>query len=623
MAEALTPRAHTALTGQSLTLASALGATSDRRQQLEVTHAYWRLVEAVALYHYSLDHQTQLSQLTARADNALLLRTAQVSAGAALREAESKAVGSQYELAAMVMLPAGSPLPLPGDRPHVGAYRTQVKELFPMGGVPPRAKLIDQTLPYLRRAIDSRALAVTAAEEATNGSVTAYQGGRGDLSVALLCTAEFHRQRRAFAELVCRYNDQIADYALNVAHVNVSGSAVVGMLIGPPRDQIRPMSYEDDGSGAGRPVATPTRAVPLTAPADSPTGALTPVPPQREPVLAPPLEAQPRPAPPSAGTNAAPQAAAPADDSKEPVVPGALPPSLLRRGPAPADGSSAESRTVHRVALDRSAGPMAPLPNALYPGLIQAQPAAKASQLAVTLHWDRSLPEGMGDPITLEECLRDRSAVERWPILAAYWSARHRAAECQAFAQQAELLEALSAMTTRRDGAAGTQPPSRLRMLQLSTAAAVQESRASLVETQLELAGRIGRAASPRWPLPTTVPHAGPSLVNRDALSPELQKSRPVQRWAALLPLQQRALEDRAVAVIEADVARAALTAQYEGAEASLEDVLAAVGREADETMAFLRLLTDYNQTNGQYALAVLPPAASSQQLAAALVAAK
>ena len=607
--EALAPRAGTALTGQPLTLAAALGATAERRQQWEVTQAYWGLVEAVALYHFCLDHQKQLSQWTARPENALLLRTAQASSLAALREAESKAISAQHDLAALLSMPVNMPLPLPADRPHVGPYRTNVNELFGTAGMPPRAKLIDQTLPWLRRAIDVRASAITAADEATTAATAAYQAGRGDLSIALLCAAESHRQRRAFADLVCRYNDQIADYALNVARVNISGAAVVGMLIGPPRDQVRPTSYEDDGTGMSRPATSPTPARP-------------PVSPQQEPTVAPPRELQALPRELQAlprELQALPrQQEAPSDESKQPAVPGALPRSMLQHSPAPVDGSSAEPRAVNRVAIDGAASP-----HALYPALVQAEPSVKASQLATTLHWDRSLPQGMGEPITVEECLRGRSAVERWPILAAYWTARHRAAQCQAFAQQTEMLETLSAMAARRDRSADGQTVPRLRTLQLSTEAAVQESLALLAEAQLELASRIGRESSARWPLPTTVPHAGTCLLKLDVQPPELQGSRAVQRWVSMLPLEQKALEDRAVAIVEADVARAALTSQYDASAATLEDVLAAVGQEADETLAFLRLLTDYNHSIGQYALAVLPPATSSEQLSAALVAAK
>jgi hypothetical protein len=266
---------------------------------------------------------------------------------------------------------------------------------------------------------------------------------------------------------------------------------------------------------------------------------------------------------------------------------------------------------------------MAPIPYSLYPALVQSEPAVKASQLATTLHWDRSLPADMGEPVSLEECLRNRSVVERGPILTAYWAARHRAAQCQAFAQQTELLENLSAMGIRAGRSGGVPTAPRLRTLQLSTEAAMHESRAMLVEAQLELASRIGRESSPRWPLPTTVPHTGACLLKFDPRSPEFQGSRLVQRWVAVLPLEQKAIEDRAVAIVEADVARAALTSQYEAAAATLEDVLAAVGRQADQTLAFLRLLTEYNESIGQYALAVLPPATSSQELTASLVAAR
>lgn len=129
---ALTLAPQSRLSGRRVTIGSALSAVVDRRRQLEVCHAYWRLAEAVADYHFALEHENQLQHLQAAADDAAAWRAALASSSAQLQEAELSAVAAQHELAALMRLPSTSPLPLPADRPHVGPYRTHFKELFSM-----------------------------------------------------------------------------------------------------------------------------------------------------------------------------------------------------------------------------------------------------------------------------------------------------------------------------------------------------------------------------------------------------------------------------------------------------------------------------------------------------------
>ena len=201
-------------------------------------------------------------------------------------------------------------------------------------------------------------------------------------------------------------------------------------------------------------------------------------------------------------------------------------------------------------------------------------------------------------------------------MIEAYWQARQRAAEYQVVLSQAELVDDLFVLLSRED----RRGLLRLRSAKLTTAAAVHEAHATLVEAQFELARRIGRESDTQWPIPDTTPHSGPYLLKLGEQPRKLVESWPLRRLAATIPVLTESMRGRATAVVEADHARTAAAASYEGDSRSLERILAGISRQTDETFAFLQVLTDYNRAIAEYALAVLPADASAERLMAALV---
>ena len=251
----------------------------------------------------------------------------------------------------------------------------------------------------------------------------------------------------ALAESVCQYNDRIADYALNLPGLNLTGSAVVGLLIGPPREEGHPLT-SGDGGGAGPPAKAPPRE-------ESP------------PDKAPPREESPLPTCPAGGAE-----------------------------PALSPPSKSQERRSNRPISE--AGPSQPATAyARYSGLVDTSPGFQARELASTLHWDRLLPEQAGEPVTLEDCLYGGAASDRQAILDAYWVARQRAAEYQVLAEQVEMLEELrpGMAASRAESTAGQTPPA-LRAAQAAASAAVLEARISLLAAQFELAERSGRQSA-------------------------------------------------------------------------------------------------------------------------------
>jgi hypothetical protein len=259
--------------------------------------------------------------------------------------------------------------------------------------------------------------------------------------------------------------------------------------------------------------------------------------------------------------------------------------------------------------------------SAFYQALLDATPAVRAKQLTLALHWDRSLPENSAKPMSLSQCLARDAGGNRRETLAVFWTARQRAAEYQAIAQEADLLENLSAdALEHRNNPSGPLDMLCLRAAKLSAKAALEESRAALVESQFELAIRTQSTADTIWPLSSTPPHSGSYELNLAAQPRQLVQSRPMLRLATSIPTLGVSVQEHAAAVVEADAARSAAVEAYAVGSKPLDSVLQAIASQSRQMTTFLQTLTDYNRSIADFALAVLPPTLAADKLAAALV---
>ena len=623
------------LSGQPLTLVSVLSSTPDRRQQLEMTRVYWSLAQSVAEYHYCFDHAQELAKLKPSGSETASLRLAQASAAAMLRQTELEATRAQYELAKAMRLPVGAALPLPADRPHVGPYRTSFQELFAGRTAPEPAALMDRTLPIRRQAVDEQAAAVQAAEDVQAAVAETHSAG-GDLTATIASSETLLEQRRAFIRAVCDYNRSIAEYGLAVASPMASPQALVAILIGPAQQGTAP-AIATDVQGSVRPASASVPATsdantwratePTTAP---PRGGLQPLG-QNTPTLAPPQDTlqpgrynEPTPAPP--GDVVQPprgqQPAAPPPNERAGKMQ-AVPIESLH-----APNSSSQPRTANRLALSANAalsnsagGNSSTGSSLLYPALLDAAPAAQAKQLTVALYWDRSLPEGLGKPLSLVDCLLRDPGADRRATIDAYWLLRQRAAEYQVLAQQAELLDdLLPAVLERRNDPAGPTDMLRLRLAQLSAQASMREAHAALIEAQYSLAQHIGATGDAAWPLASTLPHWGNYLLKLDSQPKAVVDSWPVRRLTVTIPTLFESVLQHASAVVEADAARAAAVEKYQSGSGSIALVIDGVATQTKQTLSILKTLTDYNQSIADYVLTVLPPTTPADRLVTALV---
>ena len=235
----------------------------------------------------------------------------------------------------------------------------------------------------------------------------------------------------------------------------------------------------------------------------------------------------------------------------------------------------------------------------------------RAKQLTAALHWDRNLPPAASEPMSLAECLQACSSGNRAAAVNAFWLARQRAAEYQVLVQRVELLDGLAA-----DGlAAGGSATDELRRQAAREAAnpAVLEAHVALLEAQFELAGLTTTIGDRPWPIPSTPPHSGSYVLNFDALPRQLVDSWPLRRLAITIPGLHDNVLRHADAVVKADAARAS-------AGNSLIAAIQRIDRQTEQTLAFLRALTDYNRAIAEYALTVLPPNTANKRLLVALV---
>lgn len=611
-----------ALRGRPVTLLDILSPLVDRQQQIQVTLAYWELAAAVAEYNTSAQEYRRLDQLqparTGAAGQAApvpdpTLDTILASAQASLREAELSVVARQYRLAELALLPAGDELPLPADMPHVGPYLTRFEEFQARRTPPARARLIDRTLPLRRRSVDLRAVAVQAALDAADAAREAYEKGDAELSAVIPLVLEVGRQRRAFIAAARNYNHDIAEYALTVAPQTTRGAALVGMLIkpapSPPGLPGRDPAVAEESGDVER--------AGFVEPADGRPGGEAP----DEPTLAPPR-------------NNDDEAPEPGVDEEDGTAPPADPFSRPGRQHSPSERrSEVEGGARHSAARKdpSGAGPASRVSGGeaegqvgLYPALVDLAPAKRTQELAAVLYWDRVLAETVGTPVALGECLAWGGGWQRRTVIGRYWQAREQAARYQVLGQRVEQLEALSVLVLGfRNRPGGPAAMLRWRLAKMAADADLIDAEVELLAGRFGLREAAGRPQESEWPLPTTAPHAGSYRLKLEAQAPAIAAMPAVRRLAQAIPALHAALVDRSRAVMAADQARVAAAAGYDEGRSDVDEPLAAIQRQSDETLAFLGAVTQYNLQIADYALWVLPPETPDQTLVGALVVAR
>ena len=662
--EALNSPVTGAIDGTPTSLEVALDRAAGR--QLEATQLYWRLCVAVAEYNFARDEQALLGQFEADAStpapNADPFEVELAAAAARSREAELAALEAQHALAALLGHSTTDALPVPSDRPHVGAYRTHFQEIFAQRSAPPRVRLIDRTLPLRRKAVDLRCQSVVAARDALEATLDAY-GQQTTMEHVLVRIKTLARERRAFLQAVRDYNADIADYALAVAGVGASSRDLVAMLIKPPpapprsgtlgvtRGQSDDLTYGEEAAAEQDPPS---------AAAEQPTSANEPTPAPPEPQGGPTDEDaaddEPAPAPDAADASSPPSGATAVSAVRAaPSILSDVHPqrTLLTTFQSPAESAAATATTTKKLDTSgwrsasggtrRAARPFddeegmwiaryqdpASLPDlsagGVYSALLTMPPTKQAHHLAAALHAVPALP-GDGEAIDLAAYL-GAAPGDRRLLLAAYWTAREQTARYHVLEEQMQQLAALMPVAlSARQTPEGAQAMLDLRVERLAAEAALVDAESALLALQMELTRLAARSLDGAWLVPSTTPHAGRYELNPTSGSP----SRAVLAAQAEVPARHSALQDRARAVVLADASRTQVAGEYQAGLADdadettaprpLQAVLDAVAMQTEVSMDFLATLTRYNQGIADYVLATQPAGTSSEALVAMLV---
>jgi hypothetical protein len=222
--------------GAPLKLADALARRSDRDSRLAISHAYWKLSAATAAHAFAVDEQRRIANLAQTAAAApeidrRLIDSVLAAAEARVHETLLVVVSAQHDLAEAVGGAAGEALPLASDTPYLGVYATRFDQIFVDRAAPTQLRAIHDTLPTLYKAVGRRADAATTAIEAFSRAEQLYVRGQIGIDALLAAFHQAGAQRQAFLAVARAYNDDIADYAINVAREGTGAAELTSMLI--------------------------------------------------------------------------------------------------------------------------------------------------------------------------------------------------------------------------------------------------------------------------------------------------------------------------------------------------------------------------------------------------------
>lgn len=275
-----------------LPLLEALERSGDRSRRLWITQAYWKVSAGFALVRFSTEAVERLEFVAPGAEphDRAVLDAAVAAARAELAEARAELIVAQQELVDLVRLPVGEPLPWTVDRPLATPYQTQFDTIFAARPATGRVRAINRALPGKHEALEQRAAAVAAAEEAFRMTEADHAKGRQPIEAVAAGQSMLVTQQREFCKAIKAYNCDIAEYGMAVADLSVPHGQFAAMLIGTPV----PWQPQQQAGGPSAIITTGATGAGFVAP---PPGTL-PVdaggaPPGSPPVFVPPPGLQP------------------------------------------------------------------------------------------------------------------------------------------------------------------------------------------------------------------------------------------------------------------------------------------------------------------------------------------
>lgn len=579
---------------QLLRLVDAIKRGGDRAQQIRIAQVYWRLAVAQADYHFARDSVARLRNATRGQLNQPALRAARCAMRALQRDAETLVIRAQNALAVDMNLPADALMPLATDLPHTGSYDTRFAQIYSGRTPPPRAVLIDRTIPVRRKAIDEHAEAIVEALDAVEASVGDYGNRSNDLTTLLLAFERLWKERKAFSGAVREYNQDIAEYALTVAPAQSDANALVAMLIKPVSNR----STRFDAPETNTPRGSTRFADPTPVDDEQPTS--------RRGNETDRFD--------NGGRSDRTFRSSPNDEE-------AAPPSRLRndgnRDPFGGRQTSYYQAQFHRnIDFDEQDAE-----RASWRALIDVETPLRTQRLSNALHAAERLPRDRGRETSLAECLSLAQSNLRRDVIAAYWNASEATAVYQVLADEANDLTALAQEATRiRNARGGPEAVVRLQAIRRTVNAALYDAEIAMQMAQFELTRLCGGRLDGDWMLPDTAPHGGRYLLRLNEQPEQVVLARRLDQLGLLVKVLHEQMEDHAGTVVYADSARATALRDPGAGPDAFDAAMALIERQAAHTVFFLRATTKYNLAIADYVLAVMPENVPAEKLVAALV---
>jgi hypothetical protein len=219
-----------------LPLLESLERSGDRARRLWIVQAYWKVSAAFAGVRAATEALERLELIAPGGDphDRATLDVAAAAARADLAEAKAQLGIAQQELVDLSRLPLTEPPPWPVDRPLASPYETHFDAIFANRVATGRVRAIARTLPARHEAIESRAIAVRAAEQAMTMAEADHAKGKRPIEAVIAAHDALVDQQREFLQATRGYNLDIAEYAMAVADLSVPDDRFVSMLIGTP-----------------------------------------------------------------------------------------------------------------------------------------------------------------------------------------------------------------------------------------------------------------------------------------------------------------------------------------------------------------------------------------------------
>ena len=225
------------LAGEAVTLIDAVATASSRSEQTAIVAAYWQLSTAITDYYLALRESTELeTSLGGITQPGAAWQEAKRAQATRVQLARRTAELAQLELHKLMKSSAIDGLPLPVDKPHVGAYETRYEQNF-AGRQTNRSREMHEAIPVIYDNLKHQ-MAQVRADQNWLDLVSRQRRPQSDGTLLLKTHELLGLRRRQFVQTVLEYNLQIARYSELASPGRVGTQRLVAMLIERPSASI-------------------------------------------------------------------------------------------------------------------------------------------------------------------------------------------------------------------------------------------------------------------------------------------------------------------------------------------------------------------------------------------------